>query len=307
MPGHARCAIRGRRVRSALTLLETVVVLAIVGFVLALSLPAVLRVRDAAARAGCASNLRQLALGVQLYAGDRGSLPEGCAYPPARPFPDYSREPGISWHTSILPYVEQDDLWKLAWQAQRLDRSGNSLPHYLVREKTIPVYLCPSEARKTGGGWHGLVWGLTSYQGVAGTGIARNDGMFHRNFTVRFTDVMDGTSNTLLIGERPPGPRGMFGAWYSDWGLTVCQLSAILPSGAINSWDPDGCPIVPGPLRPGRLDDPCDLVHFWSLHVNGANFAFADGSVHFLSNSASAVLPALATRAGGEVVPAGDY
>jgi prepilin-type processing-associated H-X9-DG protein len=244
---------------------------------------------------------------VQLYAGDYGSLPQGCAYPPARLHPDFTRESGISWHTSILPYVEQDALWAQAWQAHLTDPSGDSRPHYLLREKTVPVYLCPSEARKTGGGWEGIIWGLTSYQGVAGTSVARNDGMFHPNLTVRFTDVTDGTSSTLLIGERPPGPQGKFGAWYSDWGFTVCQLSAILPAGKVNRWDPDGCPVVPGPLRPGRSDDPCDLVHFWSLHLNGANFAFADGSVHFLPNSASPVLPALATRAGNEVIPAGDY
>jgi prepilin-type N-terminal cleavage/methylation domain-containing protein/prepilin-type processing-associated H-X9-DG protein len=294
------------RRRFGVTLPEVLVVLAIIGILLGLTVPAILRVRDAAARAGCASNLRQLAMGVHLFADSQGQLPQGCAYPPPRPTPDFSREVGLSWHTSILPYVEQDALWSMAWQAQLEKPGGNSVLHAAVREKAIPVFLCPSEGRKTGGGWQGVVWGLTSYQGVAGTSVYRNDGIFHRNFTVRFADITDGTSNTLMIGERPPGPRGMFGAWYSDWGYTTCKLSTILPAGTVNSWDPGGCRIIPGPLRPGRLDDPCDVVHFWSLHLSGANFAFADGSVRFLPYSASKVLPALATRAGGEVVSA-DY
>ncbi len=63
-----------------------------------------------------------------------------------------------------------------------------------------------------------------------------------------------------------------------------------------------GCTLPFTPLRPGRLDDACDVVHFWSLHTGGANFAFADGSVRFLSYRAADVLPALATTAGREIV-----
>jgi prepilin-type processing-associated H-X9-DG protein len=63
-----------------------------------------------------------------------------------------------------------------------------------------------------------------------------------------------------------------------------------------------GCPLGPYHFVAGRVDQQCDLFHFWSLHSGGANFLFADGSVHFLSYQADTVLPALATRAGGEVV-----
>src|SRR5438874_1774641 len=90
--------------RAGLTLLETIVVLAIIGLLLALGIPAVLRIRDMAARQQCASNLRQLALGVTLYADEHGQLPQGCAYPFLHDSSDLSRQPGLSWHTSILPY-----------------------------------------------------------------------------------------------------------------------------------------------------------------------------------------------------------
>lgn len=63
------------------------------------------------------------------------------------------------------------------------------------------------------------------------------------------------------------------------------------------------CPSGTYPYSPGRVNNNCDLFHFWSLHPGGANFAFADGSVRFLSYSAASVVPALATRAGGETVP----
>lgn len=70
---------------------------------------------------------------------------------------------------------------------------------------------------------------------------------------------------------------------------------------------PASCPPGPYHFQPGRLDQPCDLFHFWSLHAGGANFLFADGSVHFLAYSADDILPALATRSGGEAIAAGEY
>jgi prepilin-type N-terminal cleavage/methylation domain-containing protein/prepilin-type processing-associated H-X9-DG protein len=287
--------------RSGWTLVELLVVLLILGLLVGITLPAVHRIRDVAARAGCASNLRQLALGVHLYADAWHQLPEGCAYP--RPlFP----RPGISWHTNILPYVEQNQLWQLAWEAFRQDRSGDhSSLHAAVMAKSIPVFLCPSDSRETGVSTTGRVWGLTSYRGVAGTGWSRNDGVFHRNYTVRFADITDGSSNTLMIGERPPGPEGRYGGWYAGWGDAVCFLAAqILPAGR-NDWIPErasDCDLFGSAFRQGQLSNLCDVNHFWSVHIGGANFAFADASVRFLRYAQSDVMPALATRAGGEIV-----
>jgi prepilin-type N-terminal cleavage/methylation domain-containing protein/prepilin-type processing-associated H-X9-DG protein len=287
--------------RAGLTLVEMIVVLAIVAVLVSLAIPAVQKVRNAAARVQCTSNLRQQALAVHQYAGTEGALPQGCAY-----VAGYTLQERLTWQTSILPYVEQDALWQMVCQANLQDPAGHGALQATVSATPVSIYLCPAETRRTGSLGTG-VWALTSYQGVAGTSILRKDGVLNRDFTVRFTDITDGTSNTLMIGERPPGPNGRYGAWYADWGDTICPLAAILAAGEFNSWEPPGCTFTPGPLRYGRLSDPCDVTHFWSLHGNGANFAFADGSVRFLPYSASSILPALATRAGGEVVNVDEY
>lgn len=308
MMSNTKSKVASFRTRRGMTLTELLVVIGIITVLIGLLLPAVHKVRDAAARLACGNNLRQLALAVHLYAVDRRRLPPGCDYPFLKDPIQLLQQTGLSWHTSILPYVEQDSLWRMAWDAQQRDPSGNSTPHYEVMGKTVSVYLCPSDSRRVSGYGYAHPWGLTSYAGVAGTGVSQNDGLFHRNYTVRLADITDGTSNTLMIGERPPGPDGIYGGWYAEWGRSVCQLTQILPAGR-NDWVPDegvGCIPSLDALRPGQYGNACDVTHFWSLHSGGANFAFADGSVHFLSYSASSVLPALATRAGGETVSIPD-
>jgi prepilin-type N-terminal cleavage/methylation domain-containing protein/prepilin-type processing-associated H-X9-DG protein len=291
-------------VRSGLTLLEVLVVIAIVGVLIGLAVPAVQRVRDTAARARCMSNLKQLALAAHLYSGSHHKLPEGCGYPFLNDPNRWMYHAGLSWHTSILPYVEQDELWRRAWEAQRQNPSGSGSGHDLVMAQVVPIYLCPSESRRQGDNGSGKTWGLTSYVGVAGTNDALRDGIFHRHFPVRLTDITDGTSNTLMIGERVPGPHGIFGGWYAGWGYSVCRLAQIRPAGRDDwvSTEGVGCPVAGAALRPGQPENACDVTHFWSWHIGGANFAFADGSVRFLRYEANSVLPPLATRAGGEVV-----
>ncbi len=150
----------------------------------------------------------------------------------------------------------------------------------------------------------GFYAALTSYLGVNGVDSSDNAGDYYYGSSTRLTDIRDGTSNTLAAGERPPSADFWYGWWYvssaagQQGAFTVLGAHDGRPS---NSQHTDGCPQGPYPLGPGKLDNPCDVFHFWSLHSGGANFAFADGSVRFLAYSADAVLPALATRAGGEV------
>jgi hypothetical protein len=250
------------------------------------------------------SNLRQLALAVHQFAGDRQQFPKGCDYPFATAPNPRLTQAGISWHTNCLPYLEQGTLWGLAWEANKQDPTGNSAIHVGVLEKTLAVALCPSDSRRTGGYGNGIVWGLTSYLGVAGSGLYRNDGMFHPGLTVRFADVSDGTSNTIMIGERPAGRHGAFGSWYSVSGDCICPMTQIL-STETSGWVPPStgeCLAGSGSLRPGQFDTMCDNNHFWSLHSAGAHFAFSDGSARFLKYSQSPIVPALATRAGNELV-----
>ena len=135
---------------------------------------------------------------------------------------------------------------------------------------------------------------------------------------IRFEQVTDGLSNTLLLGERPPDRDFASGWWYIPNARTnlpeqpVMGVIAGVPAGSrcqVNGYDENRLygewsgVFVYGP---GRPDNPCDATHFWSLHGGGANWTFGDGSVRFLSYSAQPILKALATRAGGEAVPTPD-
>jgi prepilin-type processing-associated H-X9-DG protein len=293
--------------RAGFTIVEMVVVLGIVALATALLLAAVQKARDAAARASCASRLRQLTIGTHTYAGSFQLLPQGCAYPHASTSREVDNHSGISWQTALLPYLEQRRLWQQAVEAHRADPTGETPPHGRVVETVVRQFLCPSEGRTKGtDGKH--QWALTSYLGVAGTAAKRDDGIFHRNFRVRLADITDGTSSTLMIGERPPGPNGAYSSWYAGWGDTTCSVSQLLPAGrfAIHLAHKGDCPRPRPSLYLGQLDDECATGHFWSLHAGGTHFAFADGSVRFIRYSATELLPALATRAGGETIAVPD-
>ncbi len=291
--------------RCAMTQIELILVMAICGLLAGLLLSATQRARDAAARIACASNLRQIALAVQAYSDAHGHLPAGCSYPGR--VPDVLKYyQGISWHTSILPYMEQSSLWGQAAAAYTADPGGNSVEHADIARTIIRTYLCPAEWFRIGGyPERENVWANTSYLGVAGSGRFDDDGVFHPGLAIRMTDITDGTSSTVMIGERPPGIHGEESGWYSRWGNNVCCVTQILPADDSRSiLFGRNCqfPAEPLPLRPGVPQDGCSMGHFWSLHTGGANFAFADGSVRFLSYNVGPVLVELATRGGGEVV-----
>jgi prepilin-type processing-associated H-X9-DG protein len=170
----------------------------------------------------------------------------------------------------------------------------------------------------------------TNYLGVSGTNAETRDGLFTADARVRLTDILDGTSQTLLVGERgfrteawdgiddtENSDNLRFAMWFSAVGQRNGSVGIVLGTRELNflsgrariPWERD-CP--PGPYRfvpPGEVRDvngsvreACDLFHFWSWHHGGAHFLYADGSVHFLAYGADAVLQPLGTRAGGEVV-----
>jgi hypothetical protein len=170
----------------------------------------------------------------------------------------------------------------------------------------------------------------TNYLGVTGTNAETRDGLFTQNSQVRLTDIPDGTSNTLMVGERGYRREALdhiddsddldnirFVMWFAAPGQRNGSVGTVLGVRELNfntgkrhlSWERD-CP--GGPYRyhrQGQIRDvnnsvreACDLFHHWSHHHGGAHFLLADGSVHFYSYAADSVLPALATRYGGEVV-----
>jgi prepilin-type N-terminal cleavage/methylation domain-containing protein/prepilin-type processing-associated H-X9-DG protein len=294
------------RVRPAFTLVELLVVVAITSVLIGLLLAAVQHVRAAADRTRCADKLRQTALGLHQYHDANGVLPPGCSY--RNGLDPY---PFMSWCTRILPYVEQAALWQQARQAFAENQSFLANPPHTGLTTVLPLFICPADSRAANPDVFGRSGhpAFTSFLGVEGTDLRTKDGVLFLDSSVRLSDITDGTSNTLLVGERPPSADGVFGWWYAGWGQAKegsCDM--VLGVQERNVYSPwgVGCSLGPYAFAPGRLDNQCDAFHFWSLHAGGANFAFADGSLHFLSYSAAPIMPALATRAGGEGVGAPD-
>jgi prepilin-type processing-associated H-X9-DG protein len=125
----------------------------------------------------------------------------------------------------------------------------------------------------------------------------------------RFAAVSDGLSQTIMVGERPPPDSLQAGWWYPGlvgYGTDFRGPNNVITLGGVLLFGGDPCTKIRGTLGPGRLDNPCDRFHLWSLHTGGANFLFADGSARFLSYSAEPIVIALATRAGGETVAIPD-
>ncbi|MBX9625289.1 MAG: DUF1559 domain-containing protein [Gemmataceae bacterium] len=291
--------------RAAYSPIEVVVVMAIMGIVAGLTLAGVQRVRAAAARTQCLNHLRQLGLAAHGYHDAHSRLPPGVTLPgEADPYPF------MGWHTRLLPHLEQQVVWDEAVAAFRTSRDFTADPPHPGSGLAVGVFGCPTDPRTSApqvvAGT--LVRGLTSYLGVAGRRARFRDGVLFAGSTVRLTDITDGASNTLLAGERPPGPDMVLGWWYAGWGQDQDgDADMLLGVRARNTgaYAP-GCRAGPYHFGPGEFNNPCAVFHFWSPHPGGAHFAFADGAVRFLGYSADDILPALATRAGGEAVALPD-
>jgi prepilin-type processing-associated H-X9-DG protein len=123
------------------------------------------------------------------------------------------------------------------------------------------------------------------------------------NSAVGFSDIRDGTSNTLLFGERPPSPDNWFGWWYAGYGQQDSGVPDMLLGVRERNIGYDqfsACTETLGEFRKGTLDNFCDTLHYWSCHLGGAYFAFADGRVDFLTYESNDILPLLATRSQGD-------
>lgn len=292
--------------RTGFTLVELLVCIAIIGVVLGLTLSAVQSARAASFQLRCQNNLRQLGLAATSYHGVRQSLPKG-----HRQWNGGGRDPmyDSGWLLSLMPYLEQDAVYQTAVAAYQTNPIPFENPPHVGMTTILPVLLCPSDGRVTDvqmARAQKFLVAFTSYVGVAGTSCGKADGVLFNDSQIRFSDITDGTSTTLLAGERPPSPDFQYGWWYAGdgqdgTGSAEFILGVLEPNlTAITS----GSPCGPGayPFGPSNFNDPCGKFHFWSPHTGGANFLFADGSVHFIPYSASAVVPALATRSGGESV-----
>ncbi|HET6572015.1 MAG TPA: DUF1559 domain-containing protein [Fimbriiglobus sp.] len=293
------------RCHRGLTLIELLVVISIIGVLIGLTLAGVQRVRVAATRASCQNNLRQIGFALANHHAAYGHFPAGISLGDAEPLPY------LGWLARLLPYIEQDAAWGQVEPAYRATRDFTASPPHPITV-LVSIYGCPADGRvwQVNTTRNELLVANTSYLGITGIRHARRDGVLYKNSKTRYADIPDGTSNTLLAGERPPSADFWYGWWYAGFGTDSTGTADMVlgvkeATGAVIDPIVSGCP-GPSSFRPGSLIDNCDAFHFWSLHFGGANFLFADGSVHFLRYAARDVLPALATRAGGEAVPLPD-
>jgi prepilin-type N-terminal cleavage/methylation domain-containing protein/prepilin-type processing-associated H-X9-DG protein len=362
--------------RRGFTLIELLVVIAIIAVLIGLLLPAVQKVREAAANMQCKNNLKQLALAAMSYhdainkfpAGSvcrQGTLPSGPGNVNTVSYYD-------TWAITILTYLEQDNLYRL-WNPNMPNIAPDSVAganFVLMRQTLVKVYNCPSDTSAGLGftpyppdsgndyttndsnGPHGNgpyknapypLFMPATYRCVAGATYGGSDwwtqpgnpddggsnenwddaaqipelmrhfpedrGVMHATDPAtaaraeRIADITDGTSNTLMFGEyatkNTPGRRTFWAYAYTSYNQSVVTFNAPWALQA----DFAACAATPPPLNFSG-NNQCKRA-FASFHPGGLNFAFCDGSVHTISRNVDTVyvLPALATIAGGEVIP----
>lgn len=288
--------------RKGFTLIELLVVIAIIAILIALLVPAVQKVREAAARTQCNNNLKQIALAAHSFADVYKRLPPGLNFPAAVGFPtapDANKNYGLP--VALFPYLEKGDLVKAMDLTSEYAKNTNG-PN-AVGATPIQFLVCPSDINMPNpavGQYGNNYFGLSSYGGCSGTSATDvnganmlKNGLFFTNSRVRMLEISDGTSNTLFFGER-----------------TRILLASSNTSQAVGGWAwankyalEDHTMNTSSGKMEGYLAH--DLNDFGSLHGGGvgANFAFADGSVRFLKKSINLIAyQQISTRAGGETV-----
>ncbi len=298
---------RHRVGRGGFTLIELLVVIAIVAVLMGLLLPAVQKVREAANRAQCLNNLKQMGLALHNYHDQAGSLPSGYICQP-QPDPNYTAV-GWGWASLLLPNIEQGNLARQINFALPVADVSNSGP----RTTLLKLYACPSD-RATGiftvqsqGGAPMVQAATNSYAANSGAGgdidqeLDDFNGVFSRNSRIRFADITDGTSNTIAIGERAALlTQTPWAGAISEGTARVTPGAPTFNLGAVGEAPEQVLAHVAIHTLNDRNSDPED---FFTPHTGGGNFLFADGSVRLLNTSVSLiVLQALATRNGGEAV-----
>jgi prepilin-type N-terminal cleavage/methylation domain-containing protein/prepilin-type processing-associated H-X9-DG protein len=304
--------------RRGFTLLELLVVIAIIAVLIGLMVPAVQKVREAANRMVCANNLKQIALAAHTFHDAHKKFPAG-AHLPEYVGPVPTRATNL-W-VELLPHIEQNnshDKWDYN------DNRNNGIGERdATQAQVIKTLLCPSDplpadvvenSAAVTPDWSRRFYGMSSYGGNAGKRSVpvlspSRDGIFWIDSSVRIEDITDGTTETFLFGERyhrdPECDRRQPVvipeiaplAQSGKWGFIA--MPGVMGNVTLHSVVPINYEVPSGGDRQTVVNRLCA---FGSGHRGGANFAFADGHVSFLSESIPlSTLKALSTRSGEEL------
>lgn len=255
----------------AFTLVELLVVIAIIGILVGLLLPAVQAAREAARRCMCTNNLGQVGLAMHHYEFNREHLPPGVTNDTG-PILNQPIGNHISWIVQILPYVEQGTIYRNINQKLGAYATENEE----ARGVQIASFLCPSDSLLDGQKDPDNFSKESSYAGCYHSDEAPididNNGLLFLNSRMRYNQILDGSSNTILLGEKIALQNDL--GWMSGTRATLRNTGVFtLPKRARR-----------GVMIENEVDE-TTVGGFGSYHTGGANFAFADGSVRFLSVS----------------------
>jgi prepilin-type N-terminal cleavage/methylation domain-containing protein/prepilin-type processing-associated H-X9-DG protein len=293
--------------RRGFTLIELLVVIAIIAILIALLVPAVQKVREAAARAQCQNNIKQITLATHSFHDARKYFPGNSQDEGGWDWNYQKDRRSWSWLARLLPYIEQGPLFKQAGV-----ETNTFLQSQPLLTTGLQVFFCPSDNSSlispstNRANLQGVPMSTSNYKGVTGdcwaygtyinkntvcNGLTTGNGMFVRspNKKTKIADITDGTSNTFLVGEDIPEIDAHCAWFYANGSIGTCAIVPNVikkPNGTF--YDPYG--------------DWPEIYSFRSRHVGGINFGFADGSVRFVRDSIPlTTYRALATINSGEV------
>jgi prepilin-type N-terminal cleavage/methylation domain-containing protein/prepilin-type processing-associated H-X9-DG protein len=350
--------------RRGFTLIELLVVIAIIAVLIGLLLPAVQKVREAASRMSCTNNLKQIGLGLMNYESTYGRFPNGSQCPwwllvqDHDDFLELNTPFGPNWAVTILPYVEQDNLYKLS--------NASSYPGCPIVQGVVPtntnqqwrsivntdvkVFQCPSDAFNRNhyrdtmvppGDWargnYGGTAGYEDYDHVANGGWKRttkrgpltgvvSSPMFSANYGARISEVLDGLSNTIMVGElragiSPLDPRGVWALGFPSGSILNAgrQPYNPTPNNSLGDSGQDGdeietCfkfwnPTIGSADRMGCIQDGTLMTSAMSrsLHPGGVNACMGDGSVRFIKETITELTWCLLSSKADGLTITGEY